>query len=150
MQLIEGQAYFPEAKIIKDIGTVGYSATVFTDLPPHSDNGTVEGQPIPNEPPLAGRIIGESNYAQSHAAKMYDQMKDKNEKRRFHGGGSRYNEKADGSDSVVSKCFKKLPTPIRNDPNRHPYAIKVTLTSSRLGLCKLENEISKDVQNAQK
>jgi len=52
-------------------------------------------------------------------------MKDRTESRTFHGAGSRYNEKVDGSDSIVGKCFKRLPPAIRNDPTRHPYAIKV-------------------------
>merc|ERR1711920_651021 len=51
-------------------------------------------------------------------------MKGASEKREFHGAGSRYNEKADGSDAIVEKCFNKLPTAIRKDPSRHPYAIK--------------------------
>ena len=56
---------------------------------------------------------------------LYADMKASGETRTFHGAGSRYNEKVDGSDSIVSKCFKKLPTAIRRDPTRHPYAIKV-------------------------
>ena len=67
MQLIEGQAYFPEAKITKEILTVGYQAKVFTELPPYSDNGTEEGQEVEGDEPLAGKIIGASNYANNHA-----------------------------------------------------------------------------------
>ena len=88
MQLIEGQAYYPEAKITKKIGSVGYTATVFTDLPPFEDNGTEQGVQM-NDVPLTGRKIGASNMARTRANALYAQMKDNGEKREFHGAGSR-------------------------------------------------------------
>ena len=37
----------------------------------------------------------------------------------------RYNEKADGSDSIVLECIKHLPLWARNDPKMQPYSIQV-------------------------
>merc|ERR1719188_2861697 len=61
--------------------------------------------------PLSGMKIGSSNMYQNRAATLWSAIS--TDDREFHGGGSRYNEKADGSDSLVGHCFDKLPASAR-------------------------------------
>ena len=106
------------------IQRVGYIAKVATELGPFEDDGSESGREIPGERPLAGQKIGSSNFARNHATELFSTVKRQNENREFHGAGSRYNEKSDGSDAIVENCFHKLPLRIRKDTSRHPYAIR--------------------------
>ena len=96
---------------------------VDTESGPFEDDGSENGREVPGEQPLAGQKIGSSNFAKAHAAKLFTTVKKPNERRQFHGAGSRYNEKSDGSDAIVENCFHKLPLRIRKDTSKHPYAI---------------------------
>ena len=123
MQLLEGQAYFPETReeiIIK--GKANYISNIFEMESPMMANGTYS-----DEGPLSGKQVGDSKYAKSHAKKLWGAIKENGDSasRRFHGGGSRYIENADGSDSLISKCISKLP---QGSPS--PYDINVSIIQS--------------------
>lgn len=88
------------------------------------DNGSTSGKELFDDIVLAGAKIGQSKLAQGRAQALFDQMKDENDTRTFHGAGTRYNEKSDGSDSIVLECTKHLPAWARDDPKMQPYAIQ--------------------------
>ena len=118
MQLIEGQAYFPETReTIQITGKANYISTIFENEPPMMANGTQA-----DEGELAGNEVGSSQYARDHAQKLWEAIMEDgdNISRKFHGGGSRYIEEADGSNSLIAKCVDKLPTWAPK-----PYVIKV-------------------------
>ena len=118
MQLLEGQAYFPETREeIEMKGKANYISKIFEMEPPMMANGTEA-----NEGPLSGNEVGSSDYAIEHAKKLWGAIKENGDKinRKFHGAGSRYIEEADGSDSLISKCISKLP-----EGAADPYLINV-------------------------
>ena len=116
--LVEAQAYFKE--------TEKYAFTVNTNRQPVAENGKSAGREMRNDTILAGGVIGSSKYASAIAENLYNKIKDKGDPpRKFHGAGVRYNEKADGSDSLVLKCTKFLPEDVRADPDLQPMKIQV-------------------------
>ena len=122
MQILEGQAYFPEVRVDKQVMRVGYTAQSYPELKPHRDDGSATGEEQSDDNVLAGRPIGSSNFAQKYIKELFGAVKNQTESGnlRFHGGGSRFIESQDGSDSLVGRCAKFLPNNV-NDP----YVIKV-------------------------
>ena len=113
----------------KEVGPAFKGALVNTDTGPVEDDGSKEGSLISGEAVLAGAEIGSSNYAKSYAADLYAKIRGNSEdSRTFHGAGTRYNEEADGSDSVVLECKKYLPKHVEDDPTLHPMAIQVEIS----------------------
>jgi len=120
LHLIEGQAYF------KETGPKVNGFNLDTNTVPIFDDGTENGAKIENNDILAGAKIGASRYASEHAKGLYNMVQNSTESNRFfHGAGTRYNEEADGSNSIVVECRKYLPEHVRNDPNLDPMTIQV-------------------------
>ena len=64
MNIIEGQAFFPEAKNVKSWnGKIGYSQDLKWDEKPHADDGTEEGSESSEDVVLSGQAIGASKLA---------------------------------------------------------------------------------------
>ena len=64
MNIIEGQALFPEAKNVKEwTGKIGYSQDLKWDEKPFSDDGTRTGNQSTTDSVLSGQEIGASNLA---------------------------------------------------------------------------------------
>ena len=64
LNIIEGQAFFPEAKNVKSWGgKIGYSQDLKWDEKPHADDGTLEGSESSDDVVLSGQAIGASKLA---------------------------------------------------------------------------------------
>ena len=124
MQLIEGQAYYPEVREkITPKGKHNYVSTIFESETPVMDGVGVNGTASPfNESILAGNPIGSSKMAKHKAKMAWEAIKENGDDidRDFHGAGSRYIEKADGSDALIAKCID-----LRPNGSPDPYIIKV-------------------------
>ena len=120
MFLLEGTAYAPETReTINVLGKANYISKIFENERPMMPDGNYSPDDMS---PLSGMKIGASNMYQNRAATMWSAIS--TDDREFHGGGSRYNEKADGSDSLVGHCLDKLPASARASAD--PYDIKPT------------------------
>ena len=125
MQILEGQAYFPEIMVEKISQKQGYFATSYPERKPYSDNGSARGKEQHDDDVLAGRPVGDSKLAKDNVKELFQSVKDQSDSinTQFHGAGSRFIESQNGSDSLVGRCAKFLP----NSANS-PYDIKVCLS----------------------
>ena len=111
MHILEGQAYFPEVLVKKEVQRVGYLSESFPQLRAHRDDGTENGEEQTDDVILAGQPVGISKMAKQQAKQNFRFVKDANEDatKRFHGAGSRFIEDPNGEDSLVGRCEKFLP-----------------------------------------
>ena len=65
MQILEGQAYFPEILVTKIVSRVAYTES-YPEKRRFMDDGTDGGQELTNETILAGRPVGNSNFAKNN------------------------------------------------------------------------------------
>ena len=112
LEILEGQAYYPEIKIDKVMLKTGYVATSYPENKPWKDDGTENGLEMSDDDILAGRTVGDSKMAKENTKELWKNVKDGSESvaKRFHGAGSRFIENKDGSDSLVGRCAKHIPT----------------------------------------
>ena len=110
MQILEGQAYFPEILVTKIVSRVAYTES-YPEKRRFMDDGTDGGQELTNETILAGRPVGNSNFAKNNIKRLFENVKEDGESvdTQFHGGGSRFIEHKNGTDSLVGRCARFLP-----------------------------------------
>lgn len=133
MQLIEGQAYYPETREeLTILGKANYISTIFEGETPVMDGAGENGTPSPfNEAILAGTPVGSSKMAKHKAKEAWKAIKENSDdiNRDFHGAGSRYIEQADGSDALIAKCIN-----LRPNGSPDPYLIKVIYSHFEISL----------------
>ena len=118
LHLYEGQAYFKETEIL--------NFHIETNKKHILDDGSKDGMEMTEDTILAGGVVGSSRYASGNAKKLFNKIKNVDDgKRFFHGAGNRYNEQADGSDSIVLKCIKFLPRDAKENATLQPMFIQV-------------------------
>jgi len=122
MNIIEGQALFPEAKNVKEwSGQIGYSQDLKWDEKPYADDGSLEGNQSTADSVLSGQAIGASNLASARQAELLSKVMSSSEaaEKHFHGAGTRFIEPKNGVNSLISKCAAFLPA-----DEQSPYTIK--------------------------
>jgi hypothetical protein len=110
LEIIEGQAHFPEAKNLKTVFEV---PSVVWDEQPYEDDGTLRGNKISDDFVLAGLEVGASKTSK---IRQKNQWRVVNNSRsgfqQFHGAGTRFVEERfieSGADSILSKCARFVP-----------------------------------------
>ena len=111
LNILEGQAYMPEIMLTKTKVGTGYASVPHYDQKPFTDDGSEEGEEQTDDTIMAGLAVGSSKIAIDRTKELFRKVKDSSEplNTRFHGGGSRFIENKDGSDSLISRCAKFLP-----------------------------------------
>ena len=118
LHLYEGQAYFKETETL-DIH-------IDTNKKPIVENGSKNGFELTGDKIIAGGVIGSSGYASAKSAELFNTIKNASDGHKsFHGAGNRYNEKPDGSDSIVLKCLSFLPEHVKANAALQPLSIQV-------------------------